>query len=208
MNIVKSKKKDIKPTDSDLVRLLNKNCEKSFKILFDRYVEPVTKYSYHLCNNADMARDIAQDVFVKIWEKRETLDPEKSLKFFLFVLARNTIISNFRKLNSFKKYKEHFQYTNSKEDQSLENQIHSNELSSILTQAIDSLPTKRKIVFQLSRNERLTYQEISEKLNISPRTVEVHIALALKNIREYLQNQYGGIITMAIAILCFTSTIM
>ncbi len=184
------KKKGAKITDYELVKLLNENCEKSFKIVFDRYIEAVTKYSYSICNNSDMAKDTAQDVFAKIWEKRTSLDPDKSLKFFLFVLARNTIISNFRKLNSYKKYKNYFEYSRSGEDQSLEQQVNANELSKIIKQAIDSLPTKRKIVFQLSRNERLTYQEISKQLGISPRTVEVHIALALKNIREYIGLQY------------------
>ena len=186
---------------AELIKQLNKSCEQAFNTLFNQYIEPVTKYAYGICRNTDMANDVAQDVFVKVWDKRKTLDPERSFKYFLFVLTRNIIVSHFRKHSSYKKYRAHFQHVNSVADESLAHQINANELFSILKKAIETLPARRKTVFQLSRDERLTYREIGERLNISPRTVEVHIALALKNIRAYLNLQYGRAITMVFVIL-------
>ncbi|GAB5476101.1 MAG: RNA polymerase sigma-70 factor [Maribacter sp.] len=185
-------KYDQKLSDKELVCNLNKSCEISFRSLYNRYIEPVTNYAFSICRNREMAEDIAQDTFVKVWEKRATLDSEKSIKFFLFVLVKNMIISDFRKLNTFSKYKSHFKHLNENNEPSLETEIDGNELTRILQKAIGSLPEKRKQVYLMSRNEHLSHQEISSRLNISVRTVEVHIALALKNIRKFVNFQYLG----------------
>ncbi len=188
-----TQKMDSNQTNDDalLVQRISQDCASSFKVLFLQYIDPVTNYAYHICGNEELANDVAQEVFMKVWEKRATLDSRKSIKYFLFVLVRNIIISNFRKLGSYKKYRDHFQFTAERNSNSLEKQLEANELSSLITSAIDKLPEKRKKVFQLSRNDALSYMEIAEKLDISPRTVEVHIALAIKNIREYLRIQYS-----------------
>ncbi|PRX53838.1 RNA polymerase sigma factor [Flagellimonas meridianipacifica] len=179
------------PSDKILIAAINQDCTESFKILFERYIEPVTNYAFYICGNKEMANDIAQEVFLKVWEKRAELDRDKSIKYFLFVLVKNKIISDFRKLNSYRKYCDHFNVVTTNAEHSLEKQLEVKELSQLINYAIDLLPEKRKMAFKLSRDESLSYKEIGEKMNISPRTVEVHIALAMKNIKEYLHVQYS-----------------
>jgi RNA polymerase sigma-70 factor (ECF subfamily) len=131
------------------------------------------------------AEDVVQEVFIKLWDKRDTLDGVNNIKSYLFQATKN---SSLNWLKSKKNQNESINDVNFTHGSSnnIEEQIEFEETQNKITQALSLLPTKCKAVFLLSRNEDKTYKEIAEGLNISVKTVENHMGKALKILRSEL----------------------
>lgn len=135
-------------------------------------------------SNQVAVEDIVQEIFVKLWEKREQLSIDTSLKSYLFQSAHNSCLNFLKHLEVEKKYSidiNHFASTKIDHDTLVEE-----ELNLRLYSSIESLPEKCRLVFKLSRFEGLKQQEIANKLGISVKTVKNHIGKALKIIRKDL----------------------
>lgn len=160
--------------------------KRAFEQLYHRYADKLYYFAFRFLKTSDDAEELTQDVFIKIWETRERLDPENSFNAYLFTIAKNTIFNLHRKkLNeiAYREYlRNHFDEVYSK----TENDVMLSELKAVIDRCIEKLPPMRKKVFELSRKQGLSYKEISEHLNISDKTIETHIRLALKSIREIL----------------------
>ena len=134
--------------------------EKAFETLFWEYNQHVYHFVYSLLYDKSMAADLTQNVFLKIWEKHETIDPEQNFDAYLFTIARNLV------------YKE------------TENRL----LSEYINSLIEELPPSRRKIFRLSRHEHLSYREIAERLSISEKTVETQLSRALRFLRDRLSS--------------------
>ena len=158
----------------------------AFAELYDIYSEKLYYFSLKFLRSKEDAENITQEVFVKVWETRDRLDPDYSISAYLFTIARNTIFNLHRKKVNEKAYLEHLghhiDFTHSK----LEHDIVLKDLQSHVDKIIDDLPAQRKRVFELSRKDGLSHKEISQQLNISEKTIETHIRLALKDIRKFM----------------------
>lgn len=158
----------------------------SFKVLFDKYYSQLTQTAYLFVKDSDIAEEIVQEFFIKLWIKKNEININSSVKSYLFQSIR------FRSINYIRDHKriasENFELELIND--SIENQFEDFDYDIIknkLVAAIDSLPEKCKIIFLLSREESLTYKQIAEKLDISQKTVENQIGIALKKLREKLQ---------------------
>ena len=131
-----------------------------------------------------------QDTFVKIWENRAALNHELSFNSYLFTIARNLVINKVRRKVAeprlFDTVAEH-----SAQADSMENEIIYRDYTTVTERAIQNLPAQRQLVYNLSRQDGLTYEEIGLRLGISDRTVEAHLRKALKTIREFLYLHTG-----------------
>ena len=176
------------------ISTLNKS---AFEEVFKTYFKPLTAFAYKFVKDADDAKSIVHDVFMKLWEKKETIDMSKSVKSYLFTSVNN------RSLNFIR---DHKKFTN--EEFILENQHDdhwevSDELSAVDIQkkvdsTLNNISPKAKQVFIMSRNEGLKYREIAEKLNISIKTVETHMSTALKELRKNLKEYLTALILFLI----------
>ncbi|MBN1950963.1 MAG: sigma-70 family RNA polymerase sigma factor, partial [Bacteroidales bacterium] len=126
-------------------------------------------------------------VFIKIWEKHQDLDENQSFESFLFTVTYNAAISLLRKKLSEKNFLEEWYRRQQKEKQTSDKSDHQDLINSTL-QLIERLPERRRQVFLMSREEGLTYSEISRKLGISVNTVENHIAASLKFLRRHFED--------------------
>lgn len=132
----------------------------------------------------DTAQDITQDVFVKIYEKRQLLEIHTSLKAYLYTAVRNNCFDHLKIHKIHQRHKDQIKQESSDlviEDDDTVDQI---ELQDKIYKAIQTLPEQNQKIFKLSRFEAKTNQEIAELLNISKRTVETHISNALKKIKS------------------------
>jgi RNA polymerase sigma-70 factor (family 1) len=175
-----------KTNDEMLVLRLRKNDMAAFDTLFKKYNKQLFNFSWSLLKSGEDSEEIVQEVFCRIWEKRNDIDSSKSFKSFLFKISYNLIIDQLRlKLQDqhYRKYIEDYFQTNAFR---IEDKTDYNTIKKEIDSAVDELPGKRKQIFQLSRVTGLSNKEIAEKLDISPKTVENQITLALKHIKTKL----------------------
>jgi len=154
-----------------------------FKDLFDNHFDSVRNYIYYRSGDAEMATDIAQETFLRIWEKQPSSDQGK-ISGLLFKIARDQFITHYRKQKVISKFR-----LNTKPDfigRSPEDQMMFEELRDRYEIALANLNEKQRTVFLLSRMEQLKYHEIAERLGLSVKAVEKRMNLALAILRQAL----------------------
>lgn len=158
--------------------------ESAFKELFYRYQDRVFRYAVKIIHSREVAEEILQDVFVKVWNYRYQIDENKPFNSLLFKIARNTI------LNALKLQRTHLQLTDATIENLVvhigENDLIWKEYVTILNQALSTLPGRCREIFEKSRFEGLSYEEIANEMGISKDTVRLQIIKSLKLLRQYL----------------------
>lgn len=177
--------KDNKYSDDRLLQdLCREGVDKdAFERLFHRYYPMVLNFVKGLLKNSIVAEDIAQNTFVKLWLNRFSLKPGQSVKNYLCVLSRNESINYLRSGKAHAMSAKPYNDT-CVQNPSIEDWMNFMETSKIIRTNIEALPPQRKAIFMMSRYEHMSNMEIAVKLNLSVRTVEKHIELALKDLRH------------------------
>ena len=166
--------------EEKLIEALCKGSSDAFDMLFHKYSPKLYRFSYSLLKNDEDAKEIVQEVFLRIWNVRGTIDKNKSFKSFLFTMSYNLTISQLRKKLKEKEYQEFlYEYFGNRSATQF-NFFDYDTLKKTIKNTIDELPAKRKEIFILSREEGLSHKQIAEKLGISVKTVENQINLSLK----------------------------
>ncbi len=161
--------------------------EKYYESLFREFYTPLYHYAYTIVSEEMTAEEAVQEVFLKLWQKRETLNIETSVKAYLYRAVHNHCINFMNREKLKDKYQKHV--SNRPIDYGLSplNELQAKELKQKIAEAFKVLPEKCRTVFYLSRQEELSYKEIAEKLSISIKTVENQIGKALKILRNELR---------------------
>ena len=158
--------------------------QEHFKKLFDLYFEEVRRYIYYRSGNADLADDITQSSFLKIWEKKMKVLPGKE-RALIYKIAGDEFISAYRKKQS--EFK--FQNNTIEREQvsSPEEELEYKELNQHFLSVLDSMKEKQRVVFLLSRTEGLKYSEIAQRLGISVKAIEKRMNGALQLLNRELR---------------------
>lgn len=188
-------------TDEELFKKLKVDDSSAFEILFKRHYANLCKRVKAMLNDEEAAEDVVQQLFMKIWESRETMVLPDSVAAYLFTAARNRAL-NYIKSQSRKSDNEiPLNQYHDEADHRTEEQMDAKELQKALYAAIDQLPEKRREVFVLSRFEGKSYKEIAEILNISVKTVEAQMGKALSTLREFITKHQQNPILIALFLL-------
>ncbi len=177
-----------KNIDQQLVKALRKGNIDAFEELFFKYNKKLYYFARGYLGSNEDAEGLVQEVFIKIWERRDDLKEYLSFNSYIFTIAYKTILKHFRKKCREKKYMDQFLSDFIDESNNTSVEVEYNNLLELTNKAIEKLPEKRKRVFKLSRVEGLSNLEIAEELHISKRTVETHLQHAVKFLRETLDN--------------------
>ncbi|PKQ44649.1 RNA polymerase sigma factor [Confluentibacter flavum] len=181
-------------TEKLLIRQLTEGNNKAFRKLFDYYRNDLYKFSLSMVCSKDYAEEIVQDVFMKVWIKRESLNPEMSFKSYVFTITRNKNIKFLKKAANDRKLREEIFYKKQKFANSIDIYVRESELESIKQEALDKLSPRRREIFEMSRNENKSYEEIAEELGISISTVRNQMSKSLEILRDFiLKNKEIGI---------------
>ncbi|MEL6864674.1 MAG: RNA polymerase sigma-70 factor, partial [Bacteroidota bacterium] len=172
----------------DILTRLKADERSALQELFQQHYPSVCRTIYRFVQEKNMVEDLAQEVFIRIWEKRHQLEIKTSIGAYINRMAINEAIAHFRKQKRRQMDPEltikagYGNPTISSEDLYM-----GKELKVQVTEAINSLPPRCRTIFQLSRFEELSYREIAERLDISIKTVENQMGKALKILRELLK---------------------
>ncbi len=172
-------------SDSDLLARLRGGDHSAFDQLFRQWYEPVVRAGNRLLHDAMVAEELAQEVFLEVWRRRESLPDGSSLGGYLLQSVRNRALNHLRHLQVQKK------------SQLFVEQLHelveppdadggTAELQEAIGRAISELPPRTREVFLMSRERHLKYGEIAEQLGISVKAVEANMTRALRQLRERL----------------------
>ena len=169
--------------EKDILMRLRNSDKDALKDIFEAFYPSLCHYASHFLVDHDQSEEVVQDLFVRIWEKRETVVVSTSLRSYLFRSVRNQCINLIMhekvRQNHAKKIRDAIIEDAAEEDYFLEE-----EKSKAISSAIAALPDKRREIFLLSRQEGLKYQEIANRLQISVKTVEAQMGLAIRFLRE------------------------
>ncbi|MGQ8335651.1 RNA polymerase sigma-70 factor [Sunxiuqinia sp. A32] len=186
-----------KRTDKELYFELKGGDEHALEILFHKYYASLCLYALQFLEDEEKAEEFVQDMFVKIWTKREELNIETSFKQYLLRSIKNQCINYIQHLKIRQKYAQKVKDELKQESDSPSFYMEFG-LAEKIENSIDSLPEKRKAIFKMSREDGLKYREIADKLGISVKTVEVQMGLALKQLREMLKDYQDYMIDLFI----------
>lgn len=159
--------------------------EKSFEQIYKLYAKPIFNRLLYVLKDADVAEEVLQNVFVKLWNHRENIDPEKNLYAFLLQMANNMSIDHLRRGIKTQFIIDDLIQHLDLEEASVEENYLNKEKWSIVQRGIELLPPQRKLVFILCKLEGKSYAEVSSQLAISTATISNHLVLAMKSIREF-----------------------
>lgn len=168
--------------------------KEGFEILFKQYYEPLCNFVFGIVKDYDASEDVIQELFVKFWEKRNNFSDDISIKAYLYRAARNMSLNQIKHFGVKKDFNLFNQIKLSDTEQNIANPAEISELQEMIAQAVNELPTERKKIFLMSRQDGLKYKEIARELNISVKTVENQMGKALSTLRSELSDYLPAVI--------------
>jgi RNA polymerase sigma-70 factor (ECF subfamily) len=168
------------------VDLIQEN-EAVFEQLFKKHFRELHAYAFSLLKDWDVAEEIVQALFLKLWEKNEWSHIQTSIKSYLYKSAYHDSLNYIRRQKVQLRYQTITAHSMKNHTDDAASKLKMGELEQHLNKALDKLPEKCRAIFHLSRFEELKYQEIANQLNISIKTVETHMGKALRILRKEMK---------------------
>ncbi|MEO6550878.1 MAG: sigma-70 family RNA polymerase sigma factor [Ferruginibacter sp.] len=168
-------------------RIADYEDEVAYKKLFFHFFLPLKSFSFSIIKSKELAEEIVSDILIDIWAKRRQLSAIENLKMYLYVSVRN---ASLRKMQQSRKTailsmdEVNVEFASSYDN--AETILLTRELSEKIDAAVQQLPQRCKLIFKLAKEDRLKYKEIALLLNISVKTIDHQVSLALKKIAEVL----------------------
>lgn len=167
-------------SDVELVALLKAGNQLAYTEIFERYTRILLRHAFRLLSDHDEAHDVVQDVFLQLWQKREDLEFKTSISSYLYASVRNKIFNLLSHQKVVLRYAESISSFMVEGYNIVDDELREKELAAVIEREINALPAKMREVFLLNKKEELSYQEISERLNITSETAKQQVYKAMK----------------------------
>jgi RNA polymerase sigma-70 factor (ECF subfamily) len=181
-----SRSLEFTPDLRKVLAALSAGDSRAFDTIYLRFFEPIRAFFLLLLHNEAEAEELCQELFVRLWENREKVNPDLNFKSFFYTVAKSMAMKHLRHKQVIDKYTNFRLRENPDLEEAADEGLMENELSLLLRISLENMPEQRRRVFELSRFENLTNEEIASRLNIRESTVRAHLHLALKELRERL----------------------
>lgn len=187
-----------KMDEQALLQQLSKGSRKAFMQLYDRYWKLIYQVVRKRTGFSELAQDVAQDVFIILWDRRETAGTITNFKAYLSTIARNLAFQKLQRLAQEIEVTKEFIYRHGRTtiaDHSMEDQMLELQYNALVNEAIRELTPRQKQIYNLARNEHLSHEEIAERLHITRNAVKKHMSDALVFIRKRIGNHIAYLLT-------------
>nr|WP_296704460.1 RNA polymerase sigma-70 factor [Algoriphagus sp.] len=174
-------------TDQTIFQSIKSGDEKALEMLFKEYYQPLCRYANSYLEDSDDAEEVVQNCFIKLWEKKENINIQSSVKSYLYQTIRNSCLNEIKHQKVKKNYGDMLAQQGEQYSESSDQSTLKGELEEKIALALQALPQQCRLIFTMSRFEELKYQEIADQLNLSIKTVENQMGKALKLMRIQLQ---------------------
>lgn len=189
-----------KKSDKDLLKDISKGDERAFQCLFDKHWDTLYAFVYRLINDEEQTKDILQNVFLEIWNKKEVLLIDEYVLPYLYRIAKNDVMSLFRR-NKVRLEGNDVLIRNLGKSSSSDDRIIARQLKEVIDAELARMPFNMRQCFQLSKYEHKSIREIAGELMLSEQTVKNNISEALKRLRFCLNKGSLGYISLFIPVL-------
>lgn len=176
-------------SDKELFAEIAKGDDIAFKTLFYRFGPKIRPFILNIVKQEDIARELVQEVFLRIWMKRETLTQVEQPASWIYRIASNLALTHFRRQNIESKVLQSIQQA--VDDHQSPHDFNLKELQSLINKAVSQLPAQRQKIFKMSREEGLSRKEIAAALNISENTVRNQLTISLQTIQKFIEDTSG-----------------
>ncbi|CAM4061388.1 RNA polymerase sigma-70 factor, ECF subfamily [Pedobacter westerhofensis] len=177
--------------------------KEDFNQMFTNYKCRIYAYILAITKSEYVAEEITQEIFIKLWVARENLHEIKNLDGYVFKIARNLSLNHLRKVAYNEKMSGELIRVAAKDGDSAETKLNLFDYNKLINQAVDGLSPQRKLVFKLSKEDELSYDEIAAQLKLSKNTVKNHHLTAMGIVRSFLiKNGISSAVTVFF-LLCF-----
>lgn len=173
----------MKSDDAQYVQKLILGEHDAFKALFLRYFPKMKYFIAHFVKSDAIAEELAQDIFMKIWEHREKLSSVQSFDAYIYRMSKNISLNYLEHKYLEESYMENFR---GETESTIEGELYAREIELLEQLTVNQMPPQRKTIYEMSRKKGMKNEEIATVLGISKKTVENHLNLALKEIRKTL----------------------
>ncbi|WP_162417551.1 RNA polymerase sigma-70 factor [Cyclobacterium roseum] len=176
-----------------LKKIGESNDERAFSVFFDHYHTRLIELAMLFVPRYDQAEEVVADVFLKILQKKATLLGIEKFEGYLFKMVKHECLNYLKKRkkqDSGNVLVDDIQDYHCSDKSDPEKTMINNDLGRLLHQVIDRLPPKRRLVFKMVKDDNMSYREVGKVLEISERTVEVHLKLAIQDLRKVLSSYY------------------
>lgn len=174
-------------SDRELIIRLKQNDLKSYELLFHKYYNLFLAFAEGFVKDRAAAEDIMQEIFMRLWIYRERLDEERSIYNLLFTMTKYRIYDHYRRMYNIEStHRPITDHDTAEVESTLE--IDADMMRETIARRIADMPPQRQRIFVMSRDENLSRQEIAERLGLSVRTVDKHLELALRELRNHLKD--------------------
>ncbi|MFT3702915.1 MAG: RNA polymerase sigma-70 factor [Agriterribacter sp.] len=173
--------------EKNLLVLLKAGDKTAFTSLYQQYAPSLTAFAASKVSSLDEAKDIIHDLFVYIWDQRENIEITSSIKSFLFAAVRYRVIDHIRKNITRREYAAMLHQLSNDITTATEDELVSKNLEHTLEHVVETLPSRTKQIYRLSRNRHLAVKEIANELGLSEQTVKNQLSTALHHLRFSLE---------------------
>ena len=175
-------------SDEELMREIKADNMFAFDLIYKKYSKKLYKFGYSLLKSHEETENLVQDVFLNLWENRNKVEKDSSIKSYIFAITYNSAISILRKKAMESKFVEYLKSLQIINEKPVNMELEYTELTNRINEIVYALPQRQKEVYLLHKVEALKYSEIAVLLDISVNTIENHMSRALKTIRKKLGN--------------------
>ncbi len=176
----------------------------AFEQLYRKFSKQIYWKLLKMVKESDQADDILQDLFIKVWERREQIDTSHSFGAFLHRIAQRMVVDHYRKVSIITKSHLFIQENSTELISPTEDHLDNKETEELLNKAINSLSPQRKQAFRLCRIDGKSHKEAAELMNISTNTIKNHLVSATKQIKSYLDESHASYEGLALLIAFMT----